>query len=112
MAGKKLFGGLVDGMTVLKVILIGLATLLVGVIIYGLIIGTLNYAVQNNNIPVSDAIKADVNDTEADYITYKDLIIDNLGLIIGLVALVVIIAVLGFFLWDSKKKGGSDVADF
>ena len=109
---EEMFGGLTKGMKVLIAILSGLAILLISVIIYLLFIGVLNYSVQNNNIPVSSAVASDINDTEADFITYKDLIVDNLGLIIGLVALVVVIAVLGFMLWKKGKSGSTGMADF
>ncbi len=98
--------GLTDGMKILKTIALGLGGLAIISVIVLLIVGVLAQTVAEGNIPVPNATNTSVASVNTDVNTYVDSILDNLPLIIGLVALVVVLAVIGIWVYGRNSKSG------
>ena len=98
--------GLLDGMGILKGIALGLGALAVIAILVLLIVGVLTKTVQDGNIPINNATyNVSIPAINTDVNTYVDDVLDNLPLIIGLVALVVVLAVIGWMVFGRGKSG-------
>ena len=103
--------GLTQGMKILIAIMLALGTLAVTSIITLLIVGVLGNTATSGNIPVSDDINTSIASVETAVTTSTTSVLANLPLIIGLVALVVVLAVIGWMVF-SKKGNSSDGVDF
>jgi len=110
MDAKGMGKGLTDGMKILIGIVAGLGTLVVTTMVILLIVGVLGNTATSGDITVSSGINTSLSSLETDTTTAVSSLMDNLDLIIGLVALVVILAVIGWMVF--KKGKGSKQADF
>jgi len=102
--------GLTDGMKILIGIVAGLGTLIVTTMIILLIVGVLGNTATSGNIPVSDGINTSLAGLETVTTTNVTSLMNNVPLIVGLVALVVVLAVIGWMVFSKKDKGSG--ADF
>jgi len=110
MDGKAMGKGLTDGMKILIGIVAGLGTLIVTTMIILLIVGVLGNTATSGNIPVSDGINTSLAGLETTTTTNVTSLMNNVPLIVGLVALVVVLAVIGWMVFSKKDKGSG--ADF
>lgn len=97
--------GLTDGMETLKKIGASLGALLVLFIVIYIIVGIFTKQVADGNIPVSGATNTSVQGLETILSTNVTAILGNVPIIVGLVALVVILAVIGWLVFGKGKKG-------
>jgi len=111
MDSKQMGRGLTDGMDTLKKIGVALGALLVLLIVIYIIVGIFTKQVADGNIPVSSATNTSIQALEATLSTNVTSILANVPIIVGLVALVVILAVIGWLVFGKGKsgsKGGSN----
>ena len=108
--GKQMGKGLLEGMDVLKGIALALISLVVILIIGLLIVGVLGQTATSGSINVSTGINTSIAGLETITTTNVTNITSNLQLIIGLVALVVILLVIGWMVF--KKEGKKSSVDF
>lgn len=84
-------GGLILG--VLFLIFVGLYALgMIG----GLVVGSISKTATSGTVSVSSAMNTSIAGLETDYITDSGKLFDNVALIVGLIAIVVIVSVFGF----------------
>jgi hypothetical protein len=97
------FKGLSNGMKILVTILAAVIGLFILGMIGGLIVGSVAKTATSGTVPVSSAMNTSIAGLETSYITAATSIFSNTTIIIGLIALVVLMAVFYF----KPKFGGS-----
>jgi len=98
---------LTNTMNVLKKIAIIVGGLFATVMVLWLIIGAINQSAQSGNLPVTTATLTALNTTETAFGTAMTSVTDNVGTVVGFVALVVILGVIGWVVFGRGKKGSS-----
>lgn len=79
------------------------ATLLIG----GLVVGTISNTATSGDIEVSSAMNTSLTGIESDYISQSDNVSNNIPLIVGLVAVVVIVLIFFGRKFNLGGTGGS-----
>jgi len=110
MDGKKLGNSLESGMDTLQKLALGLGGLIMTIVITLLIVGVTTNVATSGDITVSSGVNTSLAASETSLTTGVTAITGNLSLIFSLVALVVILGVLGWFVFG--KKSGSGKADY
>ena len=107
MDAKGMGSALTSTMKVLAKIALIVGSLFASIMVLWLIIGAINNSAQSGNLPVTTPTLTALNTTETAFGTSISAVTDNVTTVIGFVALVVILGVIGWVVFGRKGKSGS-----
>jgi len=109
MEGKKMGKGLTDGMQILRTLVVGLGAVILSAVIVLITVGVVTDTVADGNIPLSGnattGMTGAVVDLETTATTNVTTALSNLPLIFGILALVIVLAVIGWLVFGRNSKG-------
>ena len=107
------FKGLVNGMNVIKVLLLALLSVITIAIVTYIVTGSLFGVATNGTITVMDKlVNESLNSSRSDWTDLIEQFPPAVRIVIGLIAVAVIFAVFGYFIWGKGGKGGMNKASY